>query len=384
MSRIGDQLQTKTNQLQNQVDKEFKETRLLLESPKDEYQDIREKLGFNQIEKENKEKLGKLIQEKSFLKQAGKDAVIDNDLYETLLHNNYTISTLSTYKGYVTNEFLKIISDYLKANEGFNLASGANKDQLLVIHPLTMDYKEDAKNTEELIVVERISDVRVNGDKVAYRVIGKTGTSNVLKNKINALFFNHTRQINSLANTIIITAVCLLFWIITKIAISFSTSDTLREVIFKNYQAGLIIFLLGFVILVGKFFFVPIVYKQSSRSDETLMTGNVFNDEGYDRIAPESSYKLLFLKSVRVLVNQEVVGHFKFLDTKLVKVIKLYNILNKAILLGLFVLFFYLIQWLPMSLYLSNKGVQVFTSKDAKVKYTPSTWFTFNKEKVFK
>lgn len=372
MPSLKKQIDAKNTQLANEVEKKLTKTTLLLEAPKSEYQNIKDAYGWNKDLRKAENKLGQLIEAKNWIAEHGKSVIIQDVFDRILINNNYEIIELSKYKGEITDALLSLINDYF-TKKGEKVGAGG---ELLIAKPVIgAKYKENAKRSTEVILLEQISEHR-NNDQPAYRILGRIGNGNFIYNKLKACLFTHTRVGNAFYNAAVFLAGYLLLWIISKgIWATMGDNVTVDHSIISFFTFGeygfRIIFYIMFAILFTKFYWWGIA--GDVRKKEWL-SFNVFDDEKYSNwtnyISEDGlTWKTSTPKKAQGLYNKNTL-----------KLVKLYNRIGKVlVLVGVF-LVFYLTFILPISLSLYIKDVSFINNNGPnRIEYKTDNPFTYKR-----
>jgi len=364
MNSIETQVKIENAKLAREVKNKLKQNTLLLNSPRSEFQELKEKLGWNSQVTEAEQEMGNIIQTKNYIESSGKNIILKDNLAHILIHNNYVLTPLHSYKGKITEGFLRILKDYFDSTK-LQVGSIFNQEKILIAHPYKQgNYNENAKRSEELIVFEDITDASIN-DKKGYKMLGKTGTPNIIMNKLKACLFTHTRQQNAARNA---SWFLLGFLVVTAIAKGLFyfdedvTGKTIPSFLIYNFFFIKFAAIACITVLLFKFFFIPICYINEPDS----FSFNLFNDKNYRHFDSSSD---------------TITKKFSYPDNKTLNIIKNYNRAGKLLILAVFFFVYYLINILPLSIYLKYNEVALthYTPSHNEI-YKPKSYFNFEYE----
>jgi len=272
---------------------ESSKTVLLLENSNDDTLRAKRELGFDESIKEKEALIGKNLDIQRIKKENGDKIILQEDLINFCLNNNYYYDTLDRYKGPVPNELVDSIQAYCKEKQ-INLSSASKI--LYILAPLSyfktknVAKMRDSKDLQQIILLDKITEQK-HGGEIFYSIIKEEGKRKPIKEFLVSLFKIHPMQINHLSNTIGFLLVILL---INLPAFLFDKIDS------HGNNLLLCINILFIIILTNK------IFMQQVNTYKEHLSFNIFNHDGISKSFQRPSYSINFISSYFNLDNNKI------------------------------------------------------------------------------
>lgn len=251
---------------------------LLLENSNDDTLRAKRDLGFDESIKEKEALIGKNLDIQRIKKENGDKIILQEDLINFCLNNNYYYDTLDKYKGPVPNELVDSIQAYCKEKQ-INLSSASKI--LYILAPLSyfktknVVKMRDSKDLQQIIILDKITEQK-HGGEIFYSIIKEEGKRKPIKEFLVSLFKTHPKQINHLSNTIAFLLIALL------INIPSSFIDNV------DYIANNILFTITILVII-KLIFMIFIPNMGNYKNE-VFSFNVFRYNGISDDTRDRAY----------------------------------------------------------------------------------------------
>ena len=268
-----------------------KEKQLLLGSAEQSasHEELKKAFGWNETDKVVNDKLRETLELEAAAKQAVDTSVFSREaIMDYCLSNNYVLTTISSYKGRISNEMLEAISEYCKKND-IRLGSDYHRNNFCILCPFS-DLKGDNHNLKrskrykkgvmpKIIVLEKVmKGTQFQNDY--FKVITEEGKITPVSNFIRKLYSTHTKQYNFFTAFLVFTLIPFLI-IVGNLILSIFHDD---NGVMSHPFSGEMYYLLYISLVVLAFkTILPIV---GTHNDGYCL--NSYNDHGYDNISTDS------------------------------------------------------------------------------------------------